>query len=393
MNWTAENKNSEGVLIVSTMLDFFRNLRKSEAEKRQEAITAYLDDVLTAGERRRLEEQLAADPALRADLDQQRSVKLNLSRLPRSRAPRNFTLDPALYGRPARQSSPRLYPAMRVATVLVGVFFIVAVGAEILTFDTRSYDTSNVVDQFFAQAPAADVVMEAEAEMVPEADTAASLEPEPQLGAGAEGAVSESEELFKEEQLEEESPNLFGAASDEDMVESAVAAEENLADVLLTAVSGTAVERAVTREATAENAPRAPTPTEKRVEPVEAPPADIDDRQADLPSGGGGEPEEAPMPGVVLTVETGRNGLAAAETATSQPGSTMVAVPQEEEVAEAPGEALAEPFAPLLEENGPAFHQDVFSRLSARQLVILLLGIFLVILAGMTLIIRWRLKE
>jgi len=376
------------------MFDFFRNLRKSEAEKRQEAITAYLDNALTAGERQRLEEQMTADPALRVELEQQRLVKLNLSRLPRSRAPRNFTLDPALYGRPARQSGAGLYPAMRVATVLVGVFFIVAVGAEVLTFDTQAYDTNSVADRFFAQAPAADVVLEAEAEMASEAASAASFASAPQLGADAEEVVPESEKLFKEEQLGDEPPDVFGATTDEDVVESAIAAEESLAEALVTAVVGTAVEKTGTREAAAESAPRSPTPAEEQEEPVEAPPAEVDNGLADLPSGAGGEPEEAPLSGVMVTGEAGRNGLAATETATGLPPMpTMIAVPLEEEVAEAPGEALAETFAPLLEEGEPAYRQDVYSRLSARQLVILLLGIILVLLAGVTLIVRWRLKE
>ena len=38
------------------MFDFIRKLRESEDEKRQQAITAYLDGELTAGERQRFEQ-------------------------------------------------------------------------------------------------------------------------------------------------------------------------------------------------------------------------------------------------------------------------------------------------------------------------------------------------
>jgi hypothetical protein len=114
------------------MFDFIRNLRKSDEEKRQEAIAAYLDGHLTPGERQRFEEKLAADPGLRLEVEQYSIIKRNLRQLPQVRAPRNFTLDPALYGTPEPEPAARLYPVLRTATVLVGIFFVIAVGAALL---------------------------------------------------------------------------------------------------------------------------------------------------------------------------------------------------------------------------------------------------------------------
>jgi hypothetical protein len=52
--------------------------------------------------------------------------------LPRRPAPRNFTLDPALYGRPQKQPLLHLYPALRVATTLTAFFFILALFVDLL---------------------------------------------------------------------------------------------------------------------------------------------------------------------------------------------------------------------------------------------------------------------
>lgn len=108
------------------MFDFLRNLTKSAEEKRQEAITAYLDDTMSANERERFAAQLAQDTELQAAVARERAVKQSLSRLPQRRVPRNFTLDPARYGRPARQPLIQAYPVLRAATGLAAVFFIFA---------------------------------------------------------------------------------------------------------------------------------------------------------------------------------------------------------------------------------------------------------------------------
>jgi anti-sigma factor RsiW len=115
------------------MLDYLANWRKSDEERRQETITAYLDGALAPKQKRLFEEQLASNQALRHDVEQQRHLKRSLTQIPRLRSPRNFTLDPALYGRPEPDTAGRVYPALRVATALAGIFFVVAVAAILLT--------------------------------------------------------------------------------------------------------------------------------------------------------------------------------------------------------------------------------------------------------------------
>lgn len=109
------------------MFDFLRNLRKTAEEQQQEALTAYLDNALAPRERQQFEQELAQNPTLQAQLEAQRQVKTRLHALPRRRVPRNFTLDPALYGRPLPQPLFQLYPVLRAATVLNGIVLILMV--------------------------------------------------------------------------------------------------------------------------------------------------------------------------------------------------------------------------------------------------------------------------
>jgi anti-sigma factor RsiW len=133
------------------MFDFLRNWTKSAEEKQQEALNAYLDDALSAQERQQFEKLLADDADLRQEVEQRQALQTQMRQMPRRRVPRNFTLDPAVYGRPQRQPLFQLYPAMRVAAVLTAFFFILAVGSELF-----------LVGQGGAQlesAPAQDIAM------------------------------------------------------------------------------------------------------------------------------------------------------------------------------------------------------------------------------------------
>lgn len=114
------------------MLDLIRDLGKSAEEKRQERVSAYVDGALTPRQRQQFERELAQDAALQAEVTRVQQLKQNLRRLPRRPAPRNFTLDPALYGAPRPQPLVQLYPAMRVATAMTAVFFVIAIVADLL---------------------------------------------------------------------------------------------------------------------------------------------------------------------------------------------------------------------------------------------------------------------
>jgi hypothetical protein len=98
--------------------------RPNPAERDHELLSAYLDGRLDARERIRLEARLAAEPALRAELDELRRTVAAIRALPRVRAPRRFTLDPKLARRPQPSPLGRLYPALQLATVVSALVFV-----------------------------------------------------------------------------------------------------------------------------------------------------------------------------------------------------------------------------------------------------------------------------
>ena len=129
--------HDDGIVPVKTshvidMFDFLRNLGRSEEEKQQEMLSAYLDGELTPEERDRLEQQLGQDNELRDMLAQMQFWQQQMHDLPTRRVPRNFTLDPALYGRPQqRQFLGNAYPALRTATALTAFLLVIALAANV----------------------------------------------------------------------------------------------------------------------------------------------------------------------------------------------------------------------------------------------------------------------
>ncbi len=113
------------------MFDYLRNITKSDEEKQQEALNAYLDNALTLKERQRFEQHLAQNPDLQAQLSQIRSLKQQMRDLPQRRVPRNFMLDPQKYGRPQSAFLIQSYPFLRTATALTAFFFVFAIAANI----------------------------------------------------------------------------------------------------------------------------------------------------------------------------------------------------------------------------------------------------------------------
>lgn len=254
------------------MFDFLRSITKSAEEKRQERLSAYLDDALSAQERRRFEQELEQDAELRAEMEQLRWVKLSVQELPRVRAPRNFVLDPAVYGQKESRRQPAVagfYPGLRVATALTAFFFILALTLDLATpygaLDRpllgtgasqvameqpgrQADDTANVAGEEIESAPAADEAPveeeESAEEPAPEISAFAVTE-DPDVGEVAEEAAEESvqeeaitaaqpeaeeaQEEAVEEQPEAEAPvepGVGGAATaDERTVESTEAAD------------------------------------------------------------------------------------------------------------------------------------------------------------------------
>jgi len=128
-----------------------------------EALSAYLDGELQPAQARRLEARLQEDPHLRAALAELRSLREAVRALPVVRPPRPLTLTPEMVG---RRVDARPYPALRLATALATVAFLVVSGVNAvfsrgLTFGARAPAAPAMLE---AAAPATEAV---EAEAVP----------------------------------------------------------------------------------------------------------------------------------------------------------------------------------------------------------------------------------
>lgn len=90
-------------------------------EQDYELLSAYLDGELNTTEREALEARLMMDSALRDELEALRRTVALVRALPELRAPRNYTLDPAIYGRhPAAPPKPILaFPRANVRRLLI----------------------------------------------------------------------------------------------------------------------------------------------------------------------------------------------------------------------------------------------------------------------------------
>ena len=91
-----------------------------------ELLSSYLDGQLSPSDSARLESRIAADPNLRAVMDDLREARSLLRRLPSRKAPRNFTLTRQMVGQ--RPPMPRAYPAFRFVTTLATLLLFFTVG-------------------------------------------------------------------------------------------------------------------------------------------------------------------------------------------------------------------------------------------------------------------------
>ena len=165
--------------------------KADERAQWDELLSAYLDGQLSAGERARLETRLAADPALRAELEALRHTVALVRDLPPVPIPRNFILPQTMAARPRPVRPPRprrawAAPLLTAATAFVSLLFVVVLAGDLLL--------SGMGGQAFA--PAAEPLLEAEAPQAALAPSPASeqVEVEALVEAEAEEVVEETVE-------------------------------------------------------------------------------------------------------------------------------------------------------------------------------------------------------
>ncbi len=108
-------------------------------EQDNELLSAYLDGELNDTERAALEARLEADPALRAELEALRRTIALVRALPELRAPRNYTLDPAVYGRkPAAPLHVIMFPRANVRRLLIAAASVMLVFVAVVALLTNN---------------------------------------------------------------------------------------------------------------------------------------------------------------------------------------------------------------------------------------------------------------
>jgi anti-sigma factor RsiW len=124
-----------------------------------ELLSSYLDGQLKPSETARLEARLTTDPDLRAVLDDLRSTRSLLRKLPMRKAPRNFTLTPKMVGK--NPPLPRAYPAFRFATALASLLLFFSMGLNYLVPQLAAHPPAfgmgggGAPEVYSAEAPAA----------------------------------------------------------------------------------------------------------------------------------------------------------------------------------------------------------------------------------------------
>lgn len=95
-----------------------------------ELLSAYLDGELSPSDSARVELRINSDGELASALDDLRAARTLLRKLPKRRAPRNFTLTRKMVG--LNPPLPRAYPAFRFATVIATLLFFFTFGLNTL---------------------------------------------------------------------------------------------------------------------------------------------------------------------------------------------------------------------------------------------------------------------
>src|SRR5512135_3661590 len=105
--------------------------RQIDHNRAEELISAYLDKRVSAEEQSFFERHIASCADCRAQLEATRSMVAALKAMPAVKAPRSFVL-PREMARQPQRSFLSLYPALRLATVIAALAFVVLFAGDLL---------------------------------------------------------------------------------------------------------------------------------------------------------------------------------------------------------------------------------------------------------------------
>jgi len=131
--------------------------QQNEHNRAEELISAYLDKRVSTEEQAFFDRHIASCADCRAQLEATRTMVAALQAMPMVRAPRSFVL-PREMARQPRRSFLSLYPALRLATVVAAMAFVVLFAGDLLI--NRSGGSS--APQSIPAAAPAPIVMQAQ---------------------------------------------------------------------------------------------------------------------------------------------------------------------------------------------------------------------------------------
>jgi hypothetical protein len=159
-----------------------------------ELLSSYLDGQLKPSDSARLENRLKTDPQLASALNDLRTTRTLLRKLPQRRAPRNFTLTRKMVGQ--NPPLPKAYPFFKFASALATLLFVFSFGLNSISrtaapaiggFGGGADAASQESSELYAEsAPAA-------ATEAPAEPPAAQMVPAPTMTAAAEDAFRGAE--------------------------------------------------------------------------------------------------------------------------------------------------------------------------------------------------------
>ena len=100
--------------------------------KEYEKFSAYLDGQLSPEETRQVEEQMKAHPDWRLAIEELSATRDLLRRVPRYRAPRNFTITPEVARQFARKSWLPSFISFRLSSAVAALAVMAAVALQLL---------------------------------------------------------------------------------------------------------------------------------------------------------------------------------------------------------------------------------------------------------------------
>ena len=162
------------------------------SKKDLEALSAYLDNQLTARDRARLETRLQENDDLRTALEDLRRTRAILRAQPKMRAPRNFTLTPEMVGQriPQRKQQP-LFQTLRFAAVAISLLFVFVVIGDLM------FGSSMNALEPLAEAPRNEIVTQVVSKPGSDESAAMMVLPEPQESPQESQEQSTPEEIVK----------------------------------------------------------------------------------------------------------------------------------------------------------------------------------------------------